>query len=258
MYENVPSVLRERDQWVCVKNGSKAPFQATCRRMASSSDPSTWTSFSTAVKAVERGAYDGIGFVFNGDIVGVDIDKGYDADGMLTAESVDAILTLGSYTEHSRSGRGFHIYTIGKLNISGKNNGEGMEIYDKGRYFIVTGDTFCNTDIVENQSGIDEIVKKYFSNVRSTTGKGNRFRQYTVDWKIPPNNAIPLKPILPPIKSGYRNSSLASYAGTLREYGWSIDDAYAEVTRCNLTACDIPLDESEVEAIMYSIWQYKR
>lgn len=163
MFEAVPAELKELNQWVCVRSDSKCPWMATELTPASASDYKTWSSFESAVSAVESGFYDNIGFVFaDNNIVGIDIDCGFDPDGFVSITAADIIGTCRSYTELSRSGRGFHIYLKGSIPYKGKNNRNGLEIYKVGRYFIVTGDQLLFSKIREGQEEIDYVLKQYF------------------------------------------------------------------------------------------------
>lgn len=47
--------------------------------------------------------------------MGIDIDDGYDQDGFLSPLAAEIIGMYESYTEKSKSGRGFHILLRGTL-----------------------------------------------------------------------------------------------------------------------------------------------
>ena len=141
-YDNIPEELKNLNQWVCASDNSKVPMKAWENEAASSTNPNTWSDFKTALDMVENRYYDYCGFVFadNG-YVGIDIDNGYDEDGLMSVLGADIVGKCKSYTEKSRSGRGFHILLRGTLPFKGKNNLAGVEIYKAARYFIMTGDT---------------------------------------------------------------------------------------------------------------------
>ena len=211
---SIPQELRDLNQWVCAKNGSKCPFKSWTPEPASSSDPATWSDFETADYSVMCGHYDQVGFVFydNG-YVGIDIDCGWDEDGLLSPTAVDILLACGSYTEHSRSGRGFHVIVKGFLPFSGKNNQHGVEIYQKGRYFIMTGKTAVYDQIIPNQTAIDYVVSKYFQEEERDKPSGDidlpfpRSRVYNPRWELPENGRVKLRPVYPRIPKGSRNLS---------------------------------------------------
>ena len=273
-YDRIPQELKNMNQWVCSWEESKCPMSAYGYEAASSSDPNTWTTFEQAAGCVNEGYYDHIGFVFkkeNG-LVGIDIDTGYE-DGLLTFPCVDIIKHTLSYTEKSKSGRGVHIFLRGNLPFSGRNNGNGIEIYCEKRYFITTGKVILDlTDIRENQKGIDYVLDRYFSanldKVGSTSRdkrEGVKFQRYggntkiyTPDWKKPENGRFTLNPEYPEIQKGNRNMSLLSLAGTLWSTGYSTKDIYKKLQEVNQRSCKPPLKDSELERICMSISKYER
>lgn len=256
---NIPNELKNLRQWVCTKGSSKIPMCATLSLAASSTCENTWDTFEVAREVVERGWYDYVGFVFNDNgIVGIDIDDGYDEDGLMSELAADIIGACGSYTEKSKSGRGFHILLKGELPFKGKNNLKGVEIYKTARYFIMTGDTLLYRDMVENQEAIDYIVEKYFPDMREgVSGRITNNRIYTPIWEKP-TEKISLRPVYYPIPDGTRNISLTSIAGQWHNMGYGKDDIYRELLYVNSVACHPPLDISEIQSIVNSITRYKR
>ena len=161
--EHIPAELKAQKAWVCAWDGSKCPMRPRERLAASSTDPDTWDDFEAAEEAVRLGCYDYTGYVFHDcGIVGIDIDCGFDADGLLSAVGRDIVSACRSYTEKSRSGRGVHIILKGSLPFPGRNNKHGVEAYRTERYFIMTGRQLLFGEIIENQEAIDYIVGKYF------------------------------------------------------------------------------------------------
>ena len=259
-YEHIPQALKELDQWVCVHADSKVPMKSFEREAASSTDPDTWSPFATAVQAVADGHYDNIGFVFNDNgFVGIDVDIGYDEDGFLTPVAADILGKCQSYTERSRSGRGFHILLRGTLPFKGRNNLNGVEIYRSSRYFIMTGDAIVYHTLRENQEAIDYVVKTYFPEVkRDENSKSMGNRVYTPIWEKPVGSRIKLRPVYPRIPNGCRNICLTSLAGMLHNQGYSKAQIYDELIYCNTVACDPELPRNELQTIVNSVTRYKR
>ena len=257
--KNIPIELQTLNQWVCTKGDSKIPMNATRPFPASSTNPNTWSSFETAISAVADGIYDYLGFVFNDNgIVGIDIDDGYDKDGFLSEIAIDIINKCKSYTEKSKSGRGFHILLKGDLPFKGRNNLEGVEIYKTARYFIMTGDTLLYRNIVESQEVIDYIVEKYFSQViRENESSSNSTTIYTPTWGRP-KEKIQLRPTYPPIPDGTRNLSLTSLAGQWHNMGYTKENIYKELLYVNSIACNPPLNINEIQSIVNSVTRYRR
>ena len=205
-YDNIPEELRKLNQWVCAMNGSKVPMKAWENAAASSTNPDTWSDFDTALNSVNNQHYDYCGFVFadNG-YVGIDIDCGYDEDGLMSVLGADIVGKCHSYTEKSRSGRGFHILLRGTLPFKGKNNLAGVEIYKAARYFIMTGDTLLYREIIENQEAIDYVVEKYFPETRESSGDTlvGRDKIYSPIWEEPiVDGRVKLRPVYPRIQIG--------------------------------------------------------
>lgn len=258
--ENIPEELKKLNQWVCANSNSKVPMQACISEAASSTNKQTWASFNTAYDAVLTGFYDYCGFVFadNG-YVGIDIDTGCDEDGLMTTLAADIIGTCKSYTEKSKSGRGFHILLRGDIPFKGRNNLSGVEIYKTARYFIMTGDVVLYRTIREGQEAIDYVLEKYFSEIkhRNKTSKFSE-RVYQPVWELPMNHRVPLRPTYPMIPDGCRNLSLTSMAGALHSYGYGKKQIYEDLLYVNHTACHPPLAKAELKSICNSVTRYER
>lgn len=158
--ENIPSYLKELDQWVLWKleqrgnsmKRTKVPYQPNGRK-ARSNDPTTWSSFQSCLRAFRNGGYDGLGFAFSktDGLTGIDLDHCIEADGLVKAWASDVIDHFPAcYTEKSPSGDGIHIWCKGravktgetKWAIPGSDVQQGIEVYDftSPRYLTVTGD----------------------------------------------------------------------------------------------------------------------
>ena len=133
--------LKTVDQWVCWddKTGRKVPLQVG-GGAASSTNPTTWTSYDKAVEYAEANGLRGVGFVFTKDdeYCGVDIDDCIDYDGIVSEEAMQIVDELNSYTEISPSGTGLKIFGRCKDVLKGRNK-DGLEAYTFGRFFTVTG-----------------------------------------------------------------------------------------------------------------------
>src|SRR5215204_7257521 len=137
LLDNIPEELRRRPQWVVHKD--KVPYIAGGVGRASSTDSLTWRPFEEAVRALESGRYDGIGFVFSsGDpFAGIDLDKCRNPEtGELEEWAEKIVEDFGGYTEVSQSGTGVHIIIKGKA--PNKKRGK-VEAYSSERFFAMTG-----------------------------------------------------------------------------------------------------------------------
>lgn len=260
-YSNVPDELKQLKQWVNADKDSKVPMRSYECRAASASDCTTWSSFTESFQAYESGIYDYCGFVFadNG-LIGIDIDTGFDELGLITPLAADIIGHCESYTEKSRSGRGFHILLRGNLPIAGKNNLSGVEIYKSARYFILTGDILEGHDTIrENQSAIDYVYETYFKpSIKENERISDSEVIYRPIWSTPiKDGKIHLRPTYPKITKGSRNLCLTSLAGKLHSLGYSKEQIFNELLYANKTACTPMLDQYEIRTICNSVTRYK-
>ncbi|WP_435156775.1 phage NrS-1 polymerase family protein [Haladaptatus sp. DFWS20] len=144
---DVPSRLRQHDQWVCWREQSrgekptKVPVNPRTGQYASTNKPETWTTFEDAAAYARANAGNGLGFVFTSDdpLVGIDLDSARDQETDSPTEWAATIIDqLDSYTEISPSGTGYHVLVEGTL-PPGRNRRRNVELYETGRFFTVTG-----------------------------------------------------------------------------------------------------------------------
>lgn len=164
--------MRSLRQWVCHRFPDKAPLcpfpdERGDLTFASCNKPETWGSFEAAVKAVSLGWAKGIGIEFANGIAGIDIDHCVDG-GELSELAREIVETFRSYTEISPSGTGVHILFRGKLPGTGRKLPMlGLEVYDSGRYFTVTGNAYLDPDgdaypLRDCTEELDAFYKRYF------------------------------------------------------------------------------------------------
>jgi putative DNA primase/helicase len=101
--------------WVLAELPSKRPLSVT-GAPASSTDPSTWSTYDDAFAAFVDGVGNAAGFVLNRDmgIVVIDLDHCI-IDGIVEPWAQEIIDRIDSYTELSQSGEGIHIFALGKM-----------------------------------------------------------------------------------------------------------------------------------------------
>lgn len=138
----IPEELRQEARWVCF-NENKLPIAPATGGPASSTDPRTWTTYQQAAEAVPRLGCRGVGFVLGDGWAGIDIDHCIGPDGQAAPEALTIINAMNTYTEYSPSGTGIHILwrgrKPGKACRRALPGGIGLEMYDGGRYFTITG-----------------------------------------------------------------------------------------------------------------------
>jgi putative DNA primase/helicase len=175
----VPRDLQEQARWVVwrvelrpTRNGekkpTKVPYNARTGALASSTDPNTWSTVKTALRALERSdEYNGVGFVTGKElgITGIDLDHCRD---MVTEEIEPWALAIcdqmQSYTEISPSQTGLRIFIRASLPPGRRRTGS-LEMYDEGRFFTVTGNALLDypLTIEARQSELEQLHKATFA-----------------------------------------------------------------------------------------------
>jgi hypothetical protein len=191
-FSNFPSELTSLSNWVLwrylpPKSGSakwrKVPFQPN-GKTASTTDRSTWRSFDECSAAYAGGGFDGVGFVFDGDVgadglcyCGIDFDACIDDNRKLKSLASERIKRLKTYAECSVSGTGLHCIARAKP-LDRIVKYDGVEIYTEKRFFTFTGSTLggafgkIESAEAEIQSLVDEVRAR-------ETAAQNQFPQTT-------------------------------------------------------------------------------
>ncbi len=79
---------------------------------------------------------------------------------------------MASYTEYSPSGKGLHILfklnePLSELGTHRRNDELGIEMYDSGRYFTVTGNVYGEARLVsERTEAAQKVYAKYLLSLR--------------------------------------------------------------------------------------------
>jgi putative DNA primase/helicase len=152
--DGIPPELRQERRFLCWrheweqrrKRWAKVPYQANGKR-ASSTDPTTWTDFPTALSAYLASRtrpgipFSGIGFALGEGWAGVDLDRCRDPHtGTLEPWAIAIIGEVDSYTEISPSGTGVKIFVRGQLPEGRRKSPDRrVEMSDEARYFALTG-----------------------------------------------------------------------------------------------------------------------
>jgi len=188
-YDSVPEYLKERTCWICWREEdrdgetTKVPVNPHTGSFASSTDSDTWGTFEEAVDAHTGVGIEtaGVGFVFDPEdtLVGIDLDDCRDPDtGQPTEEAREIINSLDSWTEVSPSGTGYHVFVHAILPDDG-NRGDiddtsHLEMYDKSRFFTVTGDHVDTTPTTVNSRAetVRELHAEYVADDDTDTNSG--------------------------------------------------------------------------------------
>jgi hypothetical protein len=145
--------LQARPQWVCWRRETrrgkttKVPYNPRTGARAHADDPQTWGSYAQARAAWDRHPtrYDGIGYVFQGDYTGIDLDHCVHEDSTIDPWAQAYLDRLQSYAEYS-PGDGIHVLALGTVpqgirrKVPGAPHPEAaIELYCERRYFTITG-----------------------------------------------------------------------------------------------------------------------
>jgi len=164
----IPQSMREAQRWVNWKaiqrdgRWTKIPINPHTGGAASSTDQSTWSDYKQArVRADVAGGKFGLGFMLGDGWVGVDFD-GLDTNDELCAWVDDWITGCGTYVERSPSGTGYHaIYSGVALPAWSQNRRGPVEVYEKARFFCMTGDAPYERDANDAQYSLDAVCSTF-------------------------------------------------------------------------------------------------
>lgn len=185
MNVNIPSELTKLKQWVLwrlEKNEkgdiTKIPYQ-TSGVKAKTTDPSNWATYEIVNKKLKN--YTGFGFVFteNDQYIGIDLDKCI-VDSKIEEWAQAIINRIDSYTEISQGGYGVHIIIKGKLPYGCGNRKGSIEVYDKERYFCMTGNIIEGRNTIQERQESLEIVLKQNGLIKETTKKQSDIAKNTL------------------------------------------------------------------------------
>jgi len=167
--QTIPVDLVALPQWVAwTKN--KEPINPKTGNFAKTSDPTTWGTYEEAITCCRMKGLEGVGFVFSerDPFVGIDLDDSLSSKGEPLPWAKEIVDQFRSYTEISPSGRGLHIIARGHLSSGGKKRGD-REIYDRGRFFTVTGSRLAGAPATIETRETE--VEKFYNGMGTTHEK---------------------------------------------------------------------------------------
>ena len=158
--------LRDERMWVAWadEGGRKVP-KSPHGGNARSNDPSTWGTYAEAEAVRARNGYSGVGLMLTDGYTGIDLDGAVE-DGKIAGWAQEIVDELGSYAEISPSGTGLHILgwsDVERTGPIGRNNRSGVEVYNHGRYFTVTGNVVRDAPLVDVTPDLPALIERHFS-----------------------------------------------------------------------------------------------
>ena len=170
----IPACMLELRRWVCWRyenrhgKPTKVPVQPN-GALAKPNDAATWWSFHECMSAADAFGF-GVGFMLGDGIVGVDLDHVRDPQtGGIEPWAKEVIDELASYAEVSASGRGIHILCRGALPPGRRRKGP-IEMYDRARFFCMTGWRLNDCDLAECTAGLARLHRRIFGDGRNGRG----------------------------------------------------------------------------------------
>jgi N12 class adenine-specific DNA methylase len=154
---NVPDEMKDRPNWCIVRTKENAEkgrlekFLIDCHtgKAAEIDNPSTWTDFKTACEYAKKNGGETLAYALDGKdkICCIDLDYCIDEKGNHSDLAIKLMTkSRGTYTEHSISGKGVHIFgkTDG-LDVRAFARDGDLEFYQNGRFIAMTGDVVGNS-----------------------------------------------------------------------------------------------------------------
>lgn len=260
-HEKIPQTLRDLPQWILwkhiVRDGkdTKLPVQID-GKPAESDNHETWKSFDAILPWIDD--EHGPGFVFSPDdgLCGIDLDGCRDPKtGTVADWAREIMLTMNTYSEVSPSQTGVKLFLFGAMpNGIGRRQNKipgatkigskapQIELYDRGRYFTVTGIRVGNlpTEPQPRQKQLDDLLARLFvvpaastTDFRSTSAVIDRAKAY-----------LRMKP---PAISGQRGHNLTFNVACILicGFGLSEQEAMAAIQEWN-QGCKPPWSEREL------------
>lgn len=169
--KNIPEELKNTKRFICF-NEHKQPISPKTLKPISIKNLRNLVGFENALKSLKNNPkIKGIGFVLGntlkGNFCGLDIDNCINSNGIISKEAQSIIDLLDTYTEVSPSGKGLHCIFFAKKqgDICKKyfdNWCKCIEMYDKNRYFTLTGNVVKHKNIEYRQDECNKIYETYF------------------------------------------------------------------------------------------------
>lgn len=183
-YENIPYELKKEERWCLYKiiqrdgKNTKLPLKPN-GKPAISNDKTTWFSYEACIAALNRNIGDGLGFMLGDGYIGIDIDKvsddimEYSMDYHANSMTADFLREISTYAEISPSKTGLHF--IGKGEVPGERKRyKNLEIYDKDRFFTVTGNVIKDRDrnkVINIDSELKPLYEKYMPKINKISAE---------------------------------------------------------------------------------------
>ncbi|MGJ8678296.1 MAG: hypothetical protein ACSHX0_12310 [Akkermansiaceae bacterium] len=155
--KNIPAELQALACWM-LSNNKGQPISPNTGIMSDVGNPENWGGFEQCLGALaEENCY--VSFVLHESNPYTVIDLDDKASKPATDEDRNrhqqVVTVFNSYTEVSKSGRGYHIFVKGSIPRGCRR--DSVEVYSNQRHMICTGDILLNNTIEERQKELDKL-----------------------------------------------------------------------------------------------------
>jgi hypothetical protein len=249
---NIPDDFAEWIQFLLWRreHGTKVPYRVDGRK-ASTTNPQDWSDYETVLRVLQSHPreYAGIGFVFqeSDPFAGIDIDNCLEDTNDNPKAWCRGIVErfADTYMEVSPSGLGLKIWCRGKLPaaVSIAIEDGRIEMYDRARYFTLTGNVFRGAPLE-----IEDHAADLLSLFERLTGRSANHCEM-------PRYGIPVEGKIP---KGTQHLTLVSLTGTLRRRGICDEAIEACLQTVNLRQCEQPGRPENISRIVRSTRAWKR
>ena len=241
MLEQFPQPLKEARRWVCF-DAAKTPINPATGKNAMPNE---------ALHLGHAGSGTGRGHplwparcrgAFGDGLCGIDIDHCRDpATGALSDMAVQIIARMDSYTEASPSGTGVHILFTGTKPAGPcRKSSIGLEMYDGGRYFTVTGNVLEAKALAERTEACAAVHAQYLAKPEPAGTPAP-----AVVWQAVDRSDEEILHTACSAKDGERFAAL--YAGSWQAYYASHSEA--DLSFCNLLAFWFAADKARMDRV---------
>ena len=172
----------------------KFPVDFRSGQIVDAHDPNIWTDHSTAIaRAAQFGGTHGVGFVFTeaDPFWFLDIDNCLQADNTWSSIAQQLCGALnGCAVEISQSGRGLHVFGVGRPPAHGcKNEPLGLEFYHARRFVALTGINAIGNAAADASALLPALVAHYFQPDAATGELMGWSDTPDPDWRGPTDDA---------------------------------------------------------------------
>jgi DNA-binding CsgD family transcriptional regulator len=164
---NFPEELTSKNSWIIHKE--KVPKNPKTGKNLTGPVDKWGANFNDACKALEKYKASGLGFVFTAenDYCGIDLDSCIE-NGVINEKAKNIINSCDSYTEKSFSGTGIHIIVKSTNKEKKLYKKNGVEIYDRSRYFTMSGFGLNGNNKI-NVVNVNDLLQKIIESKNANT-----------------------------------------------------------------------------------------